>query len=71
MNGHDEDSRNFDLYVKSGTAVSETDNDCAQNGTGQYGFCEFEDPAAGAWSILLDAKSGNGLAQVSATLYEE
>ncbi|MDH4316300.1 MAG: trypsin-like serine protease [Gammaproteobacteria bacterium] len=71
MNGHDQDNRNFDLYVKSGAAVSVTDNDCAQNGTGQYGFCEFADPVAGAWSILLDAKSGNGLAQVSATLFEE
>ena len=71
MNGHDEDGRNFDLYVKSGSGVSSSDNDCAQAGVGQYAFCEFANPEAGAWSILVDASSGIGLVQVSATLFEE
>ena len=71
MNGHDEGSRNFDLFVKEGDSISATDNDCAQDGTGQYAFCEFRDPAEGRYSILLEAKSGNGKAQVSATLYGE
>ncbi|MGH8222113.1 MAG: trypsin-like serine protease [Woeseiaceae bacterium] len=71
MNGHDQDGRNFDLYVKQGAGVSPSDNDCAQDGSGQYGFCEFADPAEGPYGILLDAKSGNGVAQVSATLFEE
>lgn len=69
MNGHDQDSRNFDLYVKAGTGVSSSDNDCSQDGGGQYAFCEFADPAAGTWSILVDARSGNGTAQVFATLF--
>jgi hypothetical protein len=71
MNGHDEDNRNFDLYVKQGTVVSTAVHDCAQDGSGQYGFCEFANPVAGDWSILLDAKSGSGVAQISATLFEE
>jgi hypothetical protein len=71
MNGHDAGGRNFNLYVKNGTGASTTDNDCAQNGTGQYAFCEFENPTAGTWSILLDAAAGNGVAQVSATLFED
>lgn len=71
MNGHDQAGRNFDLYVKSGTGVSTSDNDCAQDGTGQYAFCEFVEPVAGEWSILVDATSGTGVAQVFATLVEE
>lgn len=71
MNGHDEGSRNFDLYVKEGSGVSITDNDCAQDGSGQYAFCEFQDPDEGTWSVLLNAANGNGVAQVSATLFEE
>lgn len=71
MNGHDEGTRNFDLYVKEGAGVSSTDNDCSQDGSGQYAFCEFNNPSEGTWSILLDAVSGNGVAQVSATIFEE
>lgn len=69
MNGHDEGNRNFNLYVKTGMGVTTTDNNCAQDGSGQYAYCEFEDPREGTWSVLLDAVSGNGVAQVSATLF--
>lgn len=69
MNGHDQDGRNFDLYAKAGDAVSSSNNDCAQDGGGQYAFCEFADPSPGVWSILVDARSGTGTAQVFATLF--
>lgn len=71
MNGHDASGRNFDLFVKEGSGVSAADSDCAQTGDGQYAFCEFTDPAPGNWSILLESVSGDGLAQVSATLFED
>lgn len=71
MNGHDATGRNFDLFVKEGSSISAADNDCAQNGDGQYAFCEFTDPSPGTWTILLETASGDGLAQVSATLFED
>ena len=70
MNGHDSGDRNFDLFVKEGPGISSTDNDCAQNESGQYAFCEFINPASGTWTVLISSVSGHGLAQVSATMFE-
>lgn len=70
MNGQDEFPRDFDLFVAAGRDATPTDNDCAQDGSGQYAFCAFEAPVAGNWSILVRAKAGSGLAQLTATVFE-
>lgn len=64
LNGHDEGTRNFDLSVASAQVH------CTQDGNGQYAFCEFALPASGNWTITVRARQGNGIAQVTATVYE-
>ncbi len=68
MNAVD-DGSDFDLFVKAGSPPTLSSFDCRQNGRGQYAFCEFTNPAAGTWYVLVDQAAGSGLYQVSATTF--
>ena len=66
MNAVD-DGSDFDLYVKFGAPPTTSDFDCRQNGTGQFGHCEFPSPPAGTWHVLVTRYAGSGAYQVTAT----
>ena len=66
MNAIDNGS-DFDLYVKAGSPPTTSSFDCAQNGSGQFGFCEFSTPASGTWYALVNRANGSGQYQVTAT----
>jgi len=67
LNGHDDDTADFDLVVKeAGTAGSE----CKREERGQYGFCQFTDPPVGNATVTIRRKAGAGDFQVVATLFE-
>jgi hypothetical protein len=63
MNGEDNGKNDFDLYLLKGQTTDLANPVCAEDGTGQFGFCEINDPAPGQWTILLRRKTGDGLVQ--------
>ncbi len=70
LNGLDNDLNDFDLYVRRGTPASETEFDCADARTSQYGYCEIENPAAGSWHFLVKRKHGKGVYQLTITSFD-
>jgi hypothetical protein len=68
MNAVD-DGSDFDLYVRAGTPPTTTTFDCAANGAGQFGACEFTNPAPGPWYVLVSRFGGGGPYQVTATSF--
>jgi hypothetical protein len=68
MNGVD-DGSDFDLYVRAGTPPTTAAFDCAVATTGQFGACEFTDPAPGTWHVLIDRFSGDGRYQATASVF--
>jgi hypothetical protein len=68
MNGVD-DGSDFDLFVKAGSPPSLSTYDCRQNDPGQFAFCEFVAPTAGAWYVLVAQSAGAGAYQATATTF--
>ncbi len=70
MNGEDdgEGRNNFDLYLIPGAAPNPDQSVCAEDGSGQFGFCEIENPTPGPWTILVRRIKGDGLVQITVTL---
>jgi trypsin/pre-peptidase len=68
MNAVD-DGSDFDLYVKAGTPPTTTDYDCRQNGSGQFGLCEFAAPSPGTWHVLVARFAGSGTYQTTVTMF--
>ena len=60
-----EPSWDFDLYVKAGAPPTPSDFDCAFAEPGQFGGCEFPDPAAGPWHVLVTQVAEAGTYQVT------
>ncbi len=69
INGLDNDQNDFDLFVRRGAAASETEFDCRDARSSQYGFCEIEDPPAGPWHFLVKRKKGSGVYQLTITSF--
>jgi hypothetical protein len=69
MNGLDDGTADFDLYVKRGSPPTSGDYDCKQNGVGQFASCAFTAPVAGPWYILVERYDGGGAYQVTATSF--
>jgi len=65
MNGVDDLSgrNDFDLFVRRGDGHTV----CAEDGPGQFAFCEVADPQPGPWSIVVRRKRGKGLLQLVVT----
>jgi hypothetical protein len=68
QNAGEQGSADFDLYVKQGSAPTTTSFDCKADGSTQYGFCEFANPTAGTWHVLVNRFSGSADYQVTATV---
>lgn len=69
MNAIDDGSSDFDLYVKYGSPPTTTDFDCKADGSGQYGFCQFDTPAPGTWYALVNRFAGSGTYQLVGTTF--
>ena len=69
MNGIDDGSSDFDLYVKQGSAPTPSSFDCKADGTNQYGYCQFDAPTPGTWYVLVNRFAGSGTYQVTATTF--
>ena len=67
FNAIDDFFADFDMYVKHGSPPSTADFDCRQTSSGQFGYCEFSNPAGGRWYVRVDRFSGEGDYQVSVT----
>ena len=70
MNGTDDGEANFDMLVRGGASPTDAQNDCIQDGEGQYGFCEIETPSAGSWFALVRRATGAGVFQLTATAFK-
>ncbi len=66
-NGHDSEASDFNMLVRRGAPPTDQLFDCKQAGTGQYGFCQFNNPAGGIWYVLIEQVEGSGQFQVTAT----
>jgi Trypsin/Tetratricopeptide repeat len=70
MNGEDDGNHDsdFDLYVIPG-ADGDTASKaaCTQEGSGQFAFCDIQNPTAGTWTALVRRKKGEGHAQLTIT----
>ncbi len=64
----------FDLYLKHGstpTTGTGTNADCASTVDWSQEYCEIPDPEPGIWYAFIDAKSGAGQYQLTATALPE
>lgn len=70
MNGEDDGkgSNDFNLYLIPGTAAAAGKAVCAEEGNGQFAFCEIAKPRVDRWTILVRRVKGEGRVQVSVTL---
>jgi hypothetical protein len=69
MNASEEGRNDFDLYVRAGSPPTTSSSDCAAAGANQWGFCEFDAPAAGTWHVLVRRSKGDGAWQTTTTLF--
>jgi hypothetical protein len=69
MNASEEPGADFDLYVRFGAAPTLAEWDCRAFGPNQFGVCEFDAPAEGAWHVLVNRFAGAATYQVTATLF--
>ena len=70
MNGEDNSFGNngFDLLSFHGGANNPNRPVCAEEGRGQFAFCQIDRPADGRWSIVIKRKEGKGDVQIKAML---
>lgn len=69
MNSIDDDTSNFDLYVRQGSAPTTSSYDCKADGSNHIGYCNFSSPSDGTWYLLVDRKRGSGAYQTTATTF--
>ncbi len=69
LNAVDDGSSDFDIYVRAGSPATTTTYDCKADGSGQLGFCSFENPVDGTWYVLVNRAAGSGTYQVTATTF--
>lgn len=64
-------SNEFDLYIRGAASPTASSFDCADTVSGPFGFCTIESPAAGTWHVLVRRQQGDGLFQLTATMFAE
>jgi len=69
LNASEESGADFDLYVRAGSPPTLSEWDCRAFGSSQYGYCEFDAPAAGPWHVLVNRFSGASTYQVTLTIF--
>jgi len=57
------------FYVRFGAPATPLLNDCAADGAGNLGFCEWTDPQSGTWHLLVDQVADDGEYQAVVTLF--
>jgi hypothetical protein len=69
MNSEDDGNRvnDFDLYLIQGAGADIQKAVCTEDGPGQFGYCEVNDPMPGPWRIIVKRKRGQGAVQVAVT----
>jgi hypothetical protein len=67
MNAEDNGENDFDLYLIRGSDADIKKPVCAEDGPGQFGYCEVQNPMPGPWRIFVKRKRGRGDVQVTAT----
>jgi hypothetical protein len=70
MSGEDNSFGNndFDLLLFHGDVSKPNRPVCAEEGRGQFAFCQIDRPADGRWSMVIKRKKGEGDAQITTTL---
>jgi hypothetical protein len=68
MNAEDDGAgtNQFQFAAFSGKDPAASQNACKDSGTGQFAFCAIDKPAAGAWTIAVTRKKGQGDVQITA-----
>jgi hypothetical protein len=69
MNAIDDGLSDFDLYVKAGSPPTTLVNDCKDDGTNQFAFCELNAPTPGPWHVLVNRVRGAGTYQLTVTIF--
>ena len=69
FNGEDNGLTDFNLYLRHGSPPTTASYDCRAAGAGQFGECEFDNPAGGVWYALIVRISGSGTYQITATSF--
>ncbi len=69
LNGEDNGTADFDLYVRQGAPPTTSVFDCGAFGGGQYASCDLNNPTGGVWYALATRSSGSGTYQVTATSF--
>jgi len=69
MNGEDNGSFDLDLFIKQGGTAGSANFDCRATGKSVYGACVIDHPAAGAWSMSVERVQGDGVYQLTATVF--
>lgn len=59
----------LDIYARAGAPPTTTAYDCASFSTGMVETCEVQSPAAGAWHVLVNRRTGSARFQVTATIF--
>ncbi len=73
MNGDDngQGQNDFDLYLIFGDEPLIEHAVCKEDGSGQFAFCEVQNPQPGPWTILVKRKFGEGTVQIVVTTITE
>jgi hypothetical protein len=68
MNAEDDGAgtNQFQFAAFSGKAPAASQNVCKDSGGDQFAFCAINKPAAGAWTIVVTRKTGQGDVQITA-----
>jgi hypothetical protein len=69
LNGQDDGEFDPDLYVVRGDDADGERFDCARDAATAFADCRLERPAAGDWTVVVRAASGEGLYQLTGTLF--
>lgn len=69
LNANDDALSDFDIYVRAGALPTTSVYDCASTGSNQFGSCQFNNPASGAWHVLVDRFRGAGAYQLTVTSF--
>ena len=72
LNGEDDGrgANDFDLFLMEGSQTPIEEAACKQDAEGQFAYCEVAAPKPGPWRVVLQAKRGKGLAQLTVTTTE-
>ncbi|MEO8603265.1 MAG: trypsin-like serine protease [bacterium] len=69
LNGEDNGTFDADLYVKQGPGAGSASFDCRAVGRTVFGGCTVNHPAAGTWSMTAERVAGDGIYQLTATIF--